>query len=136
MSKFFDKYFKVKTNEDKFKIEPIWKKIEKIPEFAVLKTCNQSPKWHAEGDAFKHSQCVINAAIEDIQGSYSYVSETVKVLVLAALFHDIGKGVTTFEKDGKWHAYGHEIEGEKITRKLLWDEGWAFRESIKNCVCR
>lgn len=130
MSKFFDKYFKVKTNEDKFKIEPVWKKIEKIPEFAVLKTCKQSPKWHAEGDAFKHSQCVVNAAIEDIQGSYSYVSETVKVLVLAALFHDIGKGVTTFEKDGKWHAYGHEIEGEKITRKLLWDEGWAFRESV------
>ena len=52
------------------------------------------------------------------------------MLVLAALFHDIGKGVTTFEKDGKWHAYGHEIEGEKITRKLLWDEGWAFRESV------
>ena len=130
MSKFFDKYFKVKTNEDKFKIEPVWKKIEKIPEFAVLKTCKQSPKWHSEGDAFKHTQCVINAAIEDIQGSYSYVSETVKALVLAALFHDIGKGVTTFEKDGKWHAYGHEIEGEKITRKLLWDEGWAFRESV------
>lgn len=130
MSKFFDKYFKVKTNEGNFKIEPVWKKIEKIPEFAVLKTCKQSPKWHSEGDAFKHTQCVVNAAIEDIQDTYCGVSETVQVLVIAALFHDIGKGVTTFEKDGKWHAYGHEIEGEKITRKLLWDEGWAFRENV------
>lgn len=131
MSKFFEKYFKVKRLEnDKFSIEPVWKKIEKIPEFAVLKTCKQSPKWHSEGDAFKHTQCVVNTAIEDIQDTYCGVSETVQVLVIAALFHDIGKGVTTFEKDGKWHAYGHEIEGEKITRKLLWDEGWAFRENV------
>lgn len=131
MSKFFDKYFKVKTiSDNSFSIEPVWKKIEKIPEFAVLKECKQSPKWHSEGNAFIHTQCVVNAAIKDIENTYYGVSQTVQVLVLSALFHDIGKGVTTFEKDGKWHAYGHEIEGEKITRKILWDEGWAFRENV------
>ena len=131
MSKFFDKYFKVKTiSDNSFSIEPVWKKIEKIPEFAVLKECKQSPKWHSEGNAFIHTQCVVNAAIKDIENTYYGVSQTVQVLVLSALFHDIGKGVTTFEKDGRWHAYGHEIEGEKITRKILWDEGWAFRENV------
>lgn len=130
MSKFFDKYFKVKVIEDRFKLEPVWKKIEKIPEFAALKTCKQSPKWHAEGNAFIHTQCVVNAAIEYLEKNFFGVSETVQILVLSALFHDIGKGVTTFEKNGVWHAYGHEMESEKITRKLLWDEGWSFRENV------
>lgn len=131
MSKFFDKYFKIKTDGGKFKIEPVWKKIEKIPEFAILKTCKQNPKWHAEGNAFIHTQCVVNAAIEFIENCrHSRLTEFVQTLILAALFHDIGKGVTTFEKNGVWHSYGHEIEGEKITRKLLWDEGWAFRENV------
>ena len=131
MSKFFDKYFKWEKIDDcNFSVKPIWKKIEKIPEFAVLKTCKQSPKWHSEGDAMQHTKCVVDAAINYVEGVFIAPSESVQVLLLSALFHDIGKGVTTFEKDGKWHAYGHEIEGEKITRKLLWDEGWAFRENV------
>ena len=134
MSKFFDKYFKVKVNENRFKIEPVWKKIEKITEFAVLKECKQSPKWHSEGNAFIHTQCVVDAAIEYLENNFwvkgDSISDAAQILVLSALFHDIGKGVTTFEKDGKWHAYGHEMESEKITRKLLWDEGWNFRENV------
>lgn len=131
MSKFFDKYFKwEKIGDCNFSVKPIWKKIEKIPEFAVLKTCKQSPKWHSEGNAFVHTQCVVDAAIKYVEGVFIAPGESVQVLLLSALFHDIGKGVTTFEKDGKWHAYGHEIEGEKITRKLLWDEGWRLRENV------
>lgn len=133
MSKFFDKYFKVKEVngvKDINSIQAVWKKIEKIPEFAVLKTCKQSPKWHGEGDAFRHTQCVVEEAIKYMPTGFYAVSEHVEALLLAALFHDIGKGVTTFEKDGKWHAYGHEIESDKITRRILWDEGFEFREKV------
>jgi predicted kinase len=53
------------------------------------------------------------------------------IFLAAALFHDIGKGVTTkLGKDGNWHSYGHENEGEKITRYLLWDEDIADRELV------
>lgn len=131
MSKFFEKYFSVKNeNEGGFSIAPIWEEIEKLPEFSVLKGCNQSPRWHSEGNAYIHTQNVVNEAIKYVESTFKEVNEIAVILVLSALFHDIGKGVTTFEKNGTWHSYGHEIEGEKITRKLLWDEGYRIRENI------
>jgi predicted kinase len=55
-------------------------------------------------------------------------------LLVSALFHDIGKGVATIYKKDDWHAYGHEVESEKITRRLLWDEGYEIREAICSLV--
>lgn len=116
-----------------------WDRIESIPEFKKLKKCEQSPKWHGEGDAMQHTKLVCQAAAnicrenqwEDEEG---YAS----LLLTSALFHDIGKGVTTHQgKDGRWHAYGHEFESEKITRRLFWDcnpfgteRGFMFREKV------
>ena len=111
-------------------LEYDWKNIWKIPEFKILAECKQSPKWHSEGCVKNHVILVCNECLDYANSNINGNTEYKKILMLAALFHDIGKGVTTFEKDGKWHAYGHEIESEKITRKLLWDEGWAFRESV------
>ena len=111
-------------------LEYDWKNIWKIPEFKILAECKQSPKWHSEGCVKNHVILVCNECLDYANSNINGNTEYKKILMLAALFHDIGKGVTTFEKDGKWHAYGHEIESEKITRKFLWDEGWAFRESV------
>lgn len=114
-----------------------WKKIEKLPEFAVLKKCEQNPKWHAEGDAWKHTVKVCEAMekrLKFLRYTYKKKPFETKLLMTAALFHDVGKGVTTMFKKGNWHAYGHEIEGEKIARKLLWDEGYEFREQVCSLV--
>jgi predicted kinase len=57
----------------------------------------------------------------------------VELLILKAsvILHDIGKSVTTtIGKDGNWHSYNHEIEGEKIARVLLWDENFYIRETV------
>ena len=53
-------------------------------------------------------------------------------LVLAALFHDIGKGVTTkWDKKKKdWTSPHHDEEGEKIVRRLLWDWDYHSREFL------
>ena len=106
-----------------------WKKIEKIKEFDALKHAEQSPRWHKEGNAFIHTQMVCNEAVK--------VASTIEdpkdrlVFLASALFHDIGKGVTTkIGKDGNWHSYGHEFEGEKMTRLLLWREDIETRERI------
>lgn len=113
-----------------------WDKIEQIAEFKKLKKCEQNPKWHSEGNAWEHTKLVCSEAVKICkerkwENEYGYVS----LLLTSALFHDIGKGVTTHQgKDGKWHAYEHEFEGEKITRFLLWDEGYLFRESICSLV--
>lgn len=122
-----EKLLKINKNNQ---LEYNWKNIWKIPEFSILSECKQSPKWHGEGCVKNHVILVCQSALDYVNKYLVGNSEYKKILLLAALFHDIGKGVTTFEKDGKWHAYGHEIEGEKITRKLLWDEGWAFRENV------
>lgn len=112
-----------------------WGRIESIPEFKKLKNCEQSPKWHGEGNAWIHTKLVCEAAAnicreKGWENEEGYVS----LLLTSALFHDIGKTVTTHQgKDGRWHAYGHEAESEKITRRLLWDcdpYGFYFREKV------
>lgn len=113
-----------------------WEEIEKIPEFAKLKEAQQSPRWHGEGNAWEHTKLVCAAAerkCHEFGWRYDNEPSLCITLMTAALFHDIGKGVSSFQgKDGRWHSYGHEETGEKITRRLLWDTGYAFREAI--CV--
>lgn len=125
--------------DDLFDIEKFeykWDYIETIPEFAILKDCEQNPKWHSEGTAWEHSKLVAQAAI-DYCVKYYYDKDCEcdnKILLLSALFHDIGKGVTTEFKKGNWHAYGHETASEKITRRLLWDEDIYIRETVCSLV--
>ena len=111
-----------------------WKKIEKIKEFAKLKECEQNPKWHKEGNAWNHTKMVCAEATKVARDEYFDEGDRL-VFLAAALFHDIGKGVTTkIGKDGNWHSYGHEFEGEKMTRLLLWNEDIWEREHICSLV--
>ena len=113
-----------------------WTEIEKIPEFKKLKSCKQNPKWHGEGDVWTHTKLVCKEASKICKekgwdNEYGYAG----LLLTSALFHDIGKSVTTSQgKDGRWHAYGHEFASEKITRRLLWDEDCEFRENVCSLV--
>ena len=117
-----------------------WPVVYQVPEFAVLEHCEQSPVWHREGNAFIHTKNVVSAMHKLIQefdcrthpGDLRMLinHEQAKILMAAALFHDIGKAVTTEFKKGAWHAYGHEVESEKITRSVLWDEDYDIREAV------
>lgn len=120
---------KLKKLIDTDKCEYNWKKIEKIKEFDALKHAEQSPRWHREGNAWNHTQMVCNEAIKIARDITD--DEERLIFLAAALFHDIGKGPTTkIGKDGNWHSYGHEFEGEKMTRLLLWNEDVWLRERI------
>lgn len=122
---------------DKFFIENTlklnWEYIDSIPEVAKLKDCEQNPKWHGEGNAYLHTVRCINYAYEIVEGWYSTDNEK-RMAIVAVLLHDIGKAVTTDFVKGNWHAYGHEFAGEKIARRLLWDENIEFRERICNAI--
>ena len=99
-----------------------WNYIETIPEFAALKNAKQNPKWHGEGNAWDHTIAVCKRAVECARNNL-LCNDELFTFFAACLFHDIGKGISSFEgKDGRWHSYGHEETGEKITRRLLWDE--------------
>lgn len=106
-----------------------WNIISTIPEFAKLKECQQSAKWHSEGTAWDHTKLVCEEAVKLCESER--LNDTASMLLMAsALFHDIGKGETTIFKKDDWHSYGHEVASEKITRRLLWDDGYEVREPI------
>lgn len=112
-----------------------WDYIYSIPEFAELKNLHQSPKWHSESEYVSgHVEKVANYAAMFLDMEYNLGMDDSNhiVLLFAAIFHDVGKCNTTFlkESDGMWHHYGHEIESEKLTRRILWNFGAKTREQI------
>ena len=128
MTKLFEKYI-----TDDYKVK--WDYVETIPEFAKLKQCEQNPKWHGEGNAWQHTVKCVEAAQKLIKEDYCLLSDkSIRILLTAVLFHDIGKGTTTEFTKGNWHSYGHEVVGERIARKMLWDEDFSARETVCSLI--
>lgn len=131
---------------DRISLTVNWDEVWKIPEFAILKTTKQNPYWHMEGVVSEHTKKVVEAIYElcpledgDILSSVGDASQRYMkryILVLSALFHDIGKGVTTkWSKEAQtWKAPYHAKASEQITRKLLWDMYFPHRELICSLV--
>ena len=117
-------------------LKPLWKKIEKCKEFYELKPCKQSPKWHREGNAWEHTRLVVDNMRKYVISKYDFnikdEFEEARLLMTAALLHDIGKPSTTFfdNSDNDWHCKNHGEVGEKISRNLLMNESIEFRESV------
>jgi tRNA nucleotidyltransferase (CCA-adding enzyme) len=70
---------------------------EILPEVGRIKGVEQDPEWHPEGDVWKHTLQVVDAAaalrIDD--------KEQDLMLLWAALGHDLGKAETTLVLDGR-----------------------------------
>jgi poly(A) polymerase len=92
-----------------------------------LKLVNQRPDFHPEGDVWIHTKIVFNrlAIFND------------RSLLWAALFHDIGKDITTKKNDkGVLQAIGHEevsgdlvkVYGPQINE--IFEIDWVFVEEI------
>lgn len=120
-------------------IKTNWTYILSIPEFDVLTKTPQSPKWHSEGQyVIDHVKLCIDKAIEyfvDKKYYDDFDDDSIYIILLSVLFHDIGKGQTTeLGQDGLYHNHNHANVGEKITRRLLWDMGYHKREFICKMV--
>lgn len=114
-----------------------WEFVWNLPHFCEMKNTQQSPRWHMEGTAFDHTiQTVDNMTIFVIEESDCRTLHECRLLMLSALFHDIGKPSTTFlgEKDNQWHSYGHDVVGSRIVREMLWDWDIYDREYIAHMV--
>lgn len=95
-----------------------------IPEFQKLKETLQHSWWHEEGDAWEHTKMVVNKMIDFIDKNQDYQffndPQYREILVYSALFHDIGKPLTTFlGEDNYYHCPEHAVEGAKLTETLL-----------------
>lgn len=90
-------------------------------ELAALSGVRQNPKHHPEGDALEHTLLTLRAAAEVRDKSSNPL-----FFMLAALAHDLGKAVSTWEAasarqdaDGQWRAPGHAEAGVPLCGDML-----------------
>lgn len=74
----------------------------------------QNPKYHPEGDVYRHTMQVLDRA-----AARRAEAENPLGLMMAALVHDLGKAEVTEWKNGAWHAYGHETAGISAVQRLV-----------------
>lgn len=93
------KYFSVEFCETAgfVQVTPDWGYIKNIPEFKVLETTLQSPKWHSEGEnVIDHVRLSVDAACKYFaeRSRYGEFDETtIYIVMLAVLFHEDRKSV-------------------------------------------
>ncbi len=91
--------------------------LDAVPELAALAETPQDPYWHPEGDVLVHSLWAADlaAAHADEQG---FDADRRALLVLASLFHDLGKPDTTRHRNGRISSHGHDQRGAELIRSM------------------
>jgi len=83
---------------------------EILPEVDGLKGCEQPPEFHPEGDVFVHTRIMLGMLAPDASVP----------LVLATLFHDIGKpGTARRDETGRIRFNGHERVSAEMTVGIM-----------------
>lgn len=79
-----------------------------------LKSTEQSPEHHPEGNVWNHTMLVVDEAAKVRAKSKHPVA-----FMWAALLHDIGKPSTTKVRKGRITAYDHDQAGEELAKEFL-----------------
>ncbi len=109
-------------NKDKLTAEELlrWGRLQ--PWGAAMAQCPQDPKFHTEGDVWKHTQLVCRA-MEDLPERQSQDPVERNILLLAALLHDCGKPQVTKMENGRIRSKNHGTRGAYLARGILRDAG-------------
>ncbi len=91
--------------------------------------CPQEPEFHAEGDVWTHTVMVLRALVA-LPEYTAQSPENQRLLLHAALLHDVAKPACTVIENGRVSSPRHAKVGEKIAREILWDFDFSFRESV------
>lgn len=102
-----------------------------------MSECNQDAQWHAEGDVWTHTKMVCDQLPQlEEWGRLNEHEKT--VLIFTALFHDIGKPITSAvdPETGHLRSPKHALKGEHIARSILreLDCDLSTREEIARMV--
>lgn len=85
-----------------------------LPEVKALIGVPQHKLYHKEGDVWNHTMMVLDEAAR-----YRDKADEPYGFMLTALVHDLGKTITTEERNGFHRAYGHETAGLPIIKEFL-----------------
>lgn len=101
-----------------------------VPEFNMLEHTPQPKDWHGEGNVYNHTMMVVDE-MDKLVGGYTLTAYDM-IMLAAALFHDIGKpSCTKFsEEKGDFTSRNHQYAGERIVRRVFYDEDWYVREKL------
>lgn len=96
-----------------------------------LRATEQSPEHHPEGNVWNHTMLVVDEAAKAKEKSKNQ-----RVLMWAALLHDIGKPATFRIRKGRITAYGHDKAGAELAEKFLahFDEEESFIREVAQLV--
>lgn len=89
--------------------------VRHFPELAALIGCGQDPKWHPEGDVWRHTCLCLDAFARRRVGD----AHEDLVVGLAVLCHDFGKPATTHLQNGHIRSLGHDEAGVAPTLSFL-----------------
>lgn len=92
-----------------------------FPCIQKLEGVKQDALWHGEGNVLEHTKCVCKALVAASEW-YPLSRKDKAVLYMAALFHDIGKGRTTLEQEGRVISPNHSKVGAKLFREICYKE--------------
>ena len=98
---------------------------------ADLRAVEQSPQHHPEGNVWQHTLLVVDCAAERKQ-----LSKNPRILMWAALLHDLGKVPATRVRGGRITAYDHDKLGEKLALDFLreFTEDDEFMQTVAKMV--
>lgn len=96
-----------------------------------LKTVEQNPKYHPEGNVFNHTMMVVDEGAENRDKSHNK-----RAYMWGLLLHDIGKKPTTKMRKGRLTSYNHDTVGKEMARKFLeyFNEDEEFIEDVTGLV--
>ncbi|MEZ4955324.1 MAG: AAA family ATPase [Saprospiraceae bacterium] len=112
---------------------PSWDELRQTDWFGPLYDCPQNPDYHAEGDVGVHTEMVVEALLQLPEYQALFAQEK-KLLLATALFHDVAKPACLVIENGKVSSPRHAKVGEKMTREILWEEDFTFRETVCSLV--
>jgi predicted kinase len=96
----------------------------------------QDPRYHAEGDVWRHTRLVCDALTDEAGWTRLAPAER-RLMLTAALLHDMAKPEVTFtDPNGRIRSPQHAVRGAALARRLLWQLGepFAFREEVAALV--
>ena len=108
------------------------------PYLRGMSETQQNPEYHGEGDVLTHTKMVCDALLS-LSEYKECATEDKKILLLAAILHDIGKIKATKLIDGKLASPHHTSYSANMARELLWRDfslcGSDEKRNLRESVC-